>query len=157
MNPVYIWGLENFDSIKNSIYVVFECMTGEGWSSILYLYWNGYNAAITSIYFCFIIIIGNFFLLNMILAAINNSFLQFERNEDIERLRTIQKNKKGEVIIFFQILKKKSYYFRSALTLSHHKVGKKTEFLLIYSKCPSEHQKTSYTKQPTSLFFIRSL
>lgn len=83
-NPTFNWGLTSFDNLRESILLISQSITGEGWSPILYIYWNGYNAALTSLFFCAVIIIGNFFLLNLSLAAINSSFIEFNKKENFE-------------------------------------------------------------------------
>lgn len=87
-NDTFNWGLTNFDDLGNSIILISQSITGEGWSPILYIYWNAYNAALTSLFFCAIIIIGNFFLLNLSLAAINSSFIQYNKKEIFENKKS---------------------------------------------------------------------
>jgi hypothetical protein len=63
----------------------------EGWVEIMYLVMDTTNNVLTVPYFCFIIIIGSFFLLNLILAVIMRVFTQ---NDDLEKI----KNKKRKII-----------------------------------------------------------
>jgi len=93
-NSDFNWGLTNFDNLGQAFLTIFQSITGEGWSSILYVYWNSYNALFSSIFFCAVILIGNFFMLNLILAAINNSFIEFNCKENLEKMRSMNKREK---------------------------------------------------------------
>lgn len=66
-------GVNNFDNIFNSLITVFQCVTLEGWGSIMDNLWNSSNVTAT-IFFVPLVFIGAFFLLNLTLAVIKSKF-----------------------------------------------------------------------------------
>ena len=64
------YGTITFDNIFLSMVLVFQSLTRQGWSQHMYNLMDSYNAIFSATYFMFIIIVGAFFLLNFILAAI---------------------------------------------------------------------------------------
>lgn len=63
---------------------IFQVITMEGWVDIMYMVIDTSGSFLTVPYFCFIIIIGSFFLLNLILAVIMRVFTQ---NDELERIK----------------------------------------------------------------------
>jgi uncharacterized paraquat-inducible protein A len=70
-NPNY--GVTNFDNILFGLLCVFQCITLEGWSDNMVMFQQGYSMY-SFVYFFLIVIIGAFFLVNLLLAVINSSF-----------------------------------------------------------------------------------
>ena len=64
---------------------IFQVITMEGWTDIMYMVDDTSSNVITVPYFCLIIIIGSFFLLNLILAVIMRVFTQ---NAELEKLKS---------------------------------------------------------------------
>lgn len=79
------WGLTQFDSIGSAFLTIFQCITTEGWSSIMYQVQDAYQSAVASIYFIFLIMFGSFFLLNLTLAVIWDSFNASQKSEAANR------------------------------------------------------------------------
>ena len=67
---------------------IFQVITMEGWVDIMYMVLDTSGSIITIPYFCLIIIIGSFFLLNLILAVIMRVFIQ---NDELEKINNINK------------------------------------------------------------------
>jgi hypothetical protein len=63
----------NFDNIFMGMLVVFQCISLEGWSEVMVLYQIVYSNQIM-FFFVPMVYVGSFFLLNLTLAVINNSF-----------------------------------------------------------------------------------
>uniref|UniRef100_A0A8D0L3M7 Voltage-dependent N-type calcium channel subunit alpha n=1 Tax=Sphenodon punctatus TaxID=8508 RepID=A0A8D0L3M7_SPHPU len=87
------FGITNFDNILFAVLTVFQCITMEGWTDILY---NTNDAAGNTwnwLYFIPLIIIGSFFMLNLVLGfakereRVENrrAFLKLRRQQQIER------------------------------------------------------------------------
>jgi len=57
-------------------------MTGEGWSTMMYLMWGKYPTSIVVSFFSFLIVFGVFFVLNLFLAVISDSFSKVNQDED---------------------------------------------------------------------------
>jgi len=49
-------------------------MTGEGWTTIMYILWNGYNFYGVALFFILMILLLVFFSMNLFLAVISDSF-----------------------------------------------------------------------------------
>lgn len=66
-NPDY--GVTNFDNILSSFMMVFQCVTLEGWSDIMFALVRTFSIFVF-VYFVALIFVGSFFLLNLTLAVI---------------------------------------------------------------------------------------
>lgn len=67
------WGFTNFDNIARAFVTIFQCITEEGWSDITYMVQDscGHTA---SIFFVLLMIFGAFFVLNLVLAVLEENF-----------------------------------------------------------------------------------
>ena len=65
-------------------------MTGEGWSKMMYIMKEAHNGLLVAAFFSFLILFGVFFVLNLFLAVISDSFSKVNQAEDNEE------NKKEE-------------------------------------------------------------
>lgn len=78
----------HFDNIGGASLVVFQSMTLEGWVDILYMVQDGSNWWIPTIYFLMLIFCTSFFLLNIFLAVIQESYeLQAEEEKEKKRIQ----------------------------------------------------------------------
>ena len=68
--------ITNFNNVFNAFLTIFQVITLEGWSQLMYNYQDTVSYTTSSIYFVLIVIIGAFTTLNLILAAIMHSYLQ---------------------------------------------------------------------------------
>jgi type II secretory pathway component PulC len=59
-------------------------MTGEGWSKMMYIMSDHYNYVLVVGFFTFLILFGVFFVLNLFLAVISDSFSKVNQAEDNE-------------------------------------------------------------------------
>jgi type II secretory pathway component PulC len=57
-------------------------MTGEGWSKMMYIMSDHYNYVLVAGFFTFLILFGVFFVLNLFLAVISDSFSKVNQAED---------------------------------------------------------------------------
>ena len=76
-NPNY--GINSFDNIFYAFFNVFQIVTMDGWTGILYMVQRSFTNFI-SIYFIVIIILGSFFLVNLMLAIIKVKFSENHSN-----------------------------------------------------------------------------
>ncbi|XP_055343397.1 voltage-dependent L-type calcium channel subunit alpha-1D-like [Paramacrobiotus metropolitanus] len=67
-------GITSFDNIGLAMLTVFQCLTLEGWSSILYAVENIVGQNWAWIYFVSLVILGSYFLLNLILGVLSGMF-----------------------------------------------------------------------------------
>merc|ERR1719495_2027490 len=88
------WGITSFDNIQQSILTVFQCITLEGWTDILYWVHDSKGAPWQFLYFFSMVIIGSFFVMNLILGVLSGEFSK-EREKaqsrgDFQKLRAKQ-------------------------------------------------------------------
>ena len=91
----------SFDNIKHALIAVFQLITLDSWSVILYNLqdWNSINEVPAG--FCIILILlGSFFLLNLLLAVVMESYMTSEMKEDVRIAEELvaQKNELEERI-----------------------------------------------------------
>ncbi len=67
------WGLLTFDNIGEAILGIFRVITLESWTYVMYNYMDA-SGFIAALYFPFLVVLGGFFLLNLFLAVIMESF-----------------------------------------------------------------------------------
>jgi len=61
-------------------------ITTDSWTTNMYNLMDSTNSIVTAIFFVSIVIIGSFFLLNLILAVILDSFIQIQQLDLLEQL-----------------------------------------------------------------------
>lgn len=82
-NAVINFNITTFQNIGRSLLTIFQCITMDGWTSIMYIMMDGSLFPLAAFYFCILIVFGSFFLINLILAVIMESFLEI-RDKDIQ-------------------------------------------------------------------------
>ncbi|PFX33508.1 Voltage-dependent calcium channel type A subunit alpha-1 [Stylophora pistillata] len=92
-------GITTFDNIFLSMLTVFQCITMEGWTDIMYHSYDArdyHTRVITSIIYISLIIIGSFFMLNLVLGVLSGEFAK--ERERAENRRTFFKYRSREKI-----------------------------------------------------------
>ncbi|XP_060758443.1 voltage-dependent P/Q-type calcium channel subunit alpha-1A-like [Neoarius graeffei] len=92
------YGITQFDNILFAVLTVFQCITMEGWTDLLYYSDDASGSAWNWMYFVPLIIIGSFFMLNLVLGVLSgefakerervenrSEFLKLRRQQQIER------------------------------------------------------------------------
>nr|QFP39652.1 voltage-gated calcium channel subunit alpha 1-like protein [Tridacna squamosa] len=87
-------GITNFDNFGLAMLTVFQCITMEGWTDVLYSINDAMGNEWPWIYFASLIIIGSFFVLNLVLGVLSGEFSK-EREKakargDFQKLREKQ-------------------------------------------------------------------
>ncbi|XP_071083520.1 muscle calcium channel subunit alpha-1-like isoform X5 [Haliotis cracherodii] len=87
-------GITNFDNFGLAMLTVFQCITNEGWTDVLYDVNDAVGSEWPWIYFISLIIIGSFFVLNLVLGVLSGEFSK-EREKakargDFQKLREKQ-------------------------------------------------------------------
>nr|UGV94655.1 CaV1 voltage-gated calcium channel alpha-1 subunit [Trichoplax adhaerens] len=67
-------GITSFDNIGLSMLTVFQCITMEGWTNIMYSINDAVGSEWPWIYFVTLIILGSFFVLNLVLGVLSGEF-----------------------------------------------------------------------------------
>ena len=75
------FGITNFDNIGTSLLSVFQIITSDTWYQQLCNFMDVDTPAFGGIYCILMIIIGQFFLLNLFLAVIVFSFIKSQKSE----------------------------------------------------------------------------
>nr|XP_017023069.1 voltage-dependent calcium channel type A subunit alpha-1 isoform X1 [Drosophila kikkawai] len=87
-------GITSFDNIGFAMLTVFQCITMEGWTSILYWTNDALGSAYNWIYFVPLIVIGSFFMLNLVLGVLSGEFAKerekVENRQEFLKLRRQQ-------------------------------------------------------------------
>ncbi|XP_060921233.1 voltage-dependent P/Q-type calcium channel subunit alpha-1A isoform X7 [Labrus mixtus] len=88
------YGITQFDNILFAILTVFQCITMEGWTELLYWSNDASGSAWNWMYFIPLIIIGSFFMLNLVLGVLSGEFAKererVENRSEFMKLRRQQ-------------------------------------------------------------------
>lgn len=68
------YGLVNFDNIFRAFLTVFQCLTLEGWTDIMYNYQDSYGKYLTTIYFVALVLMCALLFMNIIVAILFDNF-----------------------------------------------------------------------------------
>uniref|UniRef100_A0A669CYE5 Voltage-dependent L-type calcium channel subunit alpha n=1 Tax=Oreochromis niloticus TaxID=8128 RepID=A0A669CYE5_ORENI len=87
-------GITNFDNFFFAMLTVFQCITMEGWTDVLYWMNDAIGFELPWVYFVSLVIFGSFFVLNLVLGVLSGSFSK-EREKakargDFQKLREKQ-------------------------------------------------------------------
>ncbi|XP_037835455.1 voltage-dependent N-type calcium channel subunit alpha-1B [Kryptolebias marmoratus] len=92
------FGITNFDNILFAVLTVFQCITMEGWVDILYSTNDAVGNTWNWLYFIPLIIIGSFFMLNLVLGVLSGEFAKererVEKRQEFLKLRRQQQIEK---------------------------------------------------------------
>ncbi|XP_057290676.1 voltage-dependent calcium channel type A subunit alpha-1-like isoform X2 [Hydractinia symbiolongicarpus] len=85
------YGITSFDNIFLAMITVFQCITMEGWTEIMYhtFYSMDESGYIYAIYYISLIVIGSFFMLNLVLGVLSGEFAK--EREKVENRRAFLK------------------------------------------------------------------
>ncbi|KAM7134266.1 LOW QUALITY PROTEIN: voltage-dependent L-type calcium channel subunit alpha-1D-like [Macrochelys suwanniensis] len=87
-------GITNFDNFFFAMLTVFQCITMEGWTDVLYWMQDAMGHELPWVYFVSLVIFGSFFVLNLVLGVLSGEFSK-EREKakargDFQKLREKQ-------------------------------------------------------------------
>ena len=80
------YDITNFNNVFEASLTIFQTITLEGWSKLMYNYQDSVGYATSSIFFVLVIIIGAFTSLNLVLAMIMHSYIQTVEGVDEKKL-----------------------------------------------------------------------
>ncbi|XP_066923067.1 muscle calcium channel subunit alpha-1-like isoform X2 [Clytia hemisphaerica] len=131
-------GITNFDNIFLSIITVFQCLTMEGWSQVMY--YTFYNADeygyIYAFYYITLIVIGSFFMLNLVLGVLSGEFAK--EREKVENRRAFLKLRQENLI--------------SSVCESYLNWISKGEDIMILEEKPAESHHLSSSERGKSIY-----
>ncbi len=79
------YSLCNFDNLGSATLLVFQSMTGAGYSDLMYMNQDAFGRVGGSIYFSLILVVGTFFILQLVLAIMHSAMEQQRENEKSEK------------------------------------------------------------------------
>ncbi|NP_001159383.1 cacophony A [Tribolium castaneum] len=84
-------GITSFDNIGFAMLTVFQCITMEGWTAILYWMNDAVGSTFNWMYFVPLIVLGSFFMLNLVLGVLSGEFAKerekVENRQEFLKLR----------------------------------------------------------------------
>merc|ERR1719300_1310004 len=88
------WGITCFDNFGQAMLTVFQCITLEGWTDMLYWIHDSQGSTWQFIYFVSMVVLGAFFVMNLILGVLSGEFSKEKEKAqsrgDFQRLRAQQ-------------------------------------------------------------------
>ncbi|XP_041481260.1 voltage-dependent calcium channel type A subunit alpha-1-like isoform X7 [Lytechinus variegatus] len=90
------FGITNFDNMLFAMLTVFQCITMEGWTDIMYNCNDSEGPRFVWIYFIPLIILGSFFMLNLVLGVLSGEFAK--ERERVENRRAFLKLRRQQQI-----------------------------------------------------------
>ena len=82
INDAFInYGVFTFDNAGKSLLTIFQILTTDKWATTMYNLMHADFSFISPIYICLLIVLGTFFLINIILAVILDSFIRVQEEE----------------------------------------------------------------------------
>jgi voltage-dependent calcium channel L type alpha-1D len=82
------WGFTNFDNIGRAFFTIFQSITMEGWTVIMYMVMDGGSPLIGALFFVILIIFASFFVMNLTLAVISDEF-NIDDDDDVPTPSTV--------------------------------------------------------------------
>jgi len=74
-NPHLLYDFINYNNIGNGLLTTFQVLTLETWTEgVMYNYMDAKNTYVAAFFFVTMVVLGGFFLMNLVLAQIINSF-----------------------------------------------------------------------------------
>ncbi|XP_037538108.1 voltage-dependent R-type calcium channel subunit alpha-1E [Nematolebias whitei] len=89
-------GITQFDNILFAVLTVFQCITMEGWTAVLYNTNDALGLTWNWMYFIPLIIIGSFFVLNLVLGVLSGEFAK--ERERVENRRAFMKLRRQQQV-----------------------------------------------------------
>lgn len=75
-------GITNFDNIFSAFLVIFQCITMEGWTDMMYIFMDAINPYFVKFYFISCVIICSFFLLNLTVAVMLMEYEELDKSDN---------------------------------------------------------------------------
>jgi hypothetical protein len=87
-NPNVTGGWVHFDHFGGAFVTIFQVITQEGWTDIMYIYEDAFNTYVSTAYFCSLVIIGNWFMLSFFVAVLAE---EYEHQKHVHKVRDMAK------------------------------------------------------------------
>ncbi|XP_049881601.1 muscle calcium channel subunit alpha-1-like isoform X3 [Pectinophora gossypiella] len=138
-------GITNFDNFGLSMLTVFQCITLEGWTDVMYNIQDAMGNSWEWIYFVSMVILGAFFVMNLILGVLSGEFSK-EREKaknrgDFQKLREkqqLEEDLKGYLDWITQA------EYLEPLADQHDANDQKRDYGIGIGQTPNEHDSTDH-------------
>uniref|UniRef100_A0AC34F530 EF-hand domain-containing protein n=1 Tax=Panagrolaimus sp. ES5 TaxID=591445 RepID=A0AC34F530_9BILA len=90
------FGITSFDNIAFAMITVFQCITMEGWTSVMFYTNDSLGSTYNWAYFIPLIVLGSFFMLNLVLGVLSGEFAK--ERERVENRREFLKLRRQQQI-----------------------------------------------------------
>ncbi|KAH7723235.1 voltage-dependent calcium channel type D subunit alpha-1-like protein [Aphelenchoides avenae] len=90
------YGITSFDNIAFAMITVFQCITMEGWTTVMYYTNDSIGSTFNWAYFIPLIVLGSFFMLNLVLGVLSGEFAK--ERERVENRREFLKLRRQQQI-----------------------------------------------------------
>ena len=67
--------LVNFNNLGQALITVFQVITLEGWSQLMFNYMDAVSSTQSSLFFILVVVVGSFIMINLVLAALMHTFI----------------------------------------------------------------------------------
>jgi len=91
-NALISYGIPNFNNLGNSMLLILSLVSTDGWSQFMYNFIDVDHPAIGIIYSLIMIVIGNFFLMNLILAVIMDTYVIYQERDIKKKMKKEKAN-----------------------------------------------------------------
>ncbi|ETN78653.1 hypothetical protein NECAME_02800 [Necator americanus] len=95
-SPWWYPGITSFDNIAFAMITVFQCITMEGWTTVMYYTNDSLGSTYNWAYFIPLIVLGSFFMLNLVLGVLSGEFAK--ERERVENRREFLKLRRQQQI-----------------------------------------------------------
>jgi hypothetical protein len=79
--PELNFGYTTYDNVLAAFFVIFQCVTLEGWWAVLNMVSDGVSTPLSVTFFVLVVVFGGFFLMNVFLAAIMDAYSRAEEKQ----------------------------------------------------------------------------
>jgi hypothetical protein len=118
----YNWAWTAFDHIGTAFLAIFQSVTLEGWSDIMYIIQDGYQPDFGALFFIFTTLTGSFFMLNLALAIVFNVMVAIHEEEaeaDVQALLTkffLEMDTSKDGVVCLKEMTETKFYKRLAIS-----------------------------------------
>eukprot|EP00347_Sterkiella_histriomuscorum_P013361 403365010 len=95
-NPIINYGITTFNDVGSSLLGVFQIVTTDGWTQLMLDLMDGDIPFLGAFYCIMIVVVGSYFLMNLILAVIIQAFINIQKREIDEEIMKLESNKLDE-------------------------------------------------------------
>lgn len=97
-NAAVVRGVLSFDNLPSAFLAVFQCMTLEGWTDLMYALERAVSPGWSITYFVLLVFIGSFFIVQLALAVISDAFSNASEEETIRNAKKSARPSHGETL-----------------------------------------------------------